>query len=553
MQSKHLDFVAMGTSLFITFAVLALFYSYILIQQENEFNFITKDLTTTISNRLVNYEQILYAGEGLFLASDDVTASEWQSFVRNQEIEQRFPGVQIVAYSKKIGDSEDLAKHIEEMRISYPDYTVRPDTPRDEYHSIIYIEPVNVRNLQAFGYDMFSEPVRRDAMEIARDTATTSISGKVKLVQEIDKNAQPGFLMYRPIYQHDHTHESIQEKRDDLQGFVYCAFRSHDLFNAMLPVLSEVATHTVRFKVFDDVKSEENLLYDSDKGFVESGNVLYRTEQIEFGHRTWLIEFSRIPAFTDFETSVMVAIPAIGVSMSTFVFLAIRSNQRNLNRIMKLNEDLLKSEKLSAIGHVASRLAHDIRNPLSVIKNTADILIHNKDIDEKTKAHLSRIDRAATKINNQVNDALDFVRTKPLQVRQNSAQKIFTGTLDRLEKPSGITINLPKNDYTIQCDGERIEIALANIITNSIQALGGQGTINIRLEDQDRFYTIEVEDSGPGIPEDILPKIFDPLFTTKPSGTGLGLASVKAIVEQHHGHVYVKNNPTIFSIHLPKY
>lgn len=167
MQSKHLDFVAMGTSLFITFAVLALFYSYILIQQENEFNFITKDLTTTISNRLVNYEQILYAGEGLFLASDDVTASEWQSFVRNQEIEQRFPGVQIVAYSKKIGDSEDLAKHIEEMRISYPDYTVRPDTPRDEYHSIIYIEPVTVRNLRAFGYDMFSEPVRRDAMEIA--------------------------------------------------------------------------------------------------------------------------------------------------------------------------------------------------------------------------------------------------------------------------------------------------------------------------------------------------------------------------------------------------
>lgn len=553
MQSKHLDFVAMGTSLFITFAVLALFYSYILVQQENEFNFVTKDLTTTISNRLVNYEQILYAGEGLFLASDDVTESEWQNFVRNQEIEQRFPGVQIVAYSKKIGNSEDLAKHIEEMRISYPDYTVRPDTPRDEYHSIIYIEPVNVRNLRAFGYDMFSEPVRRDAMEKSRDTATTSMSGKVKLVQEIDKEAQPGFLMYRPIYQHDNTRESMQENRDELQGFVYCAFRSYDLFNAMLPVLSEVATHTVRFKVYDDTKSEENLLYDSDKELVEGGNVLYRTEQIEFGHRTWLIEFSRIPAFTDFETSIMVAIPAIGVSMSAFVFLAIRSNQRNINKIMKLNEDLLKSEKLSAIGHVASRLAHDIRNPLSVIKNTTDILTHSKDIDEKTKTHLERIDRAATKINNQVNDALDFVRTKPLQVQQNSMQKILAGTLDRLEKPSGITINLPKTDYAIRCDGERIEIALANIITNSIQALGGQGTINIRVEDQDKFYTIQVEDSGPGIAEDILPKIFDPLFTTKPSGTGLGLASVKAIVEQHHGSVYVKNNPTIFSIHLPKY
>jgi signal transduction histidine kinase len=104
----------------------------------------------------------------------------------------------------------------------------------------------------------------------------------------------------------------------------------------------------------------------------------------------------------------------------------------------------------------------------------------------------------------------------------------------------------------IKCDAEKIEVAIANLLTNSIQAMDGEGTINIRVNDYDKFYIIEIEDSGPGIPEEILSKIFDPLFTTKPKGTGLGLATVKNIVEQHGGSIYVKNKPTIFTISLPK-
>ena len=551
MQNKRLDFVAMGGSLFITFVILGLFYSYILVQKNQSFDFLVDASITDVQSRMIDYEQVLYSAQGLFRASDHVSVDEWQTFVQNQHVEQRFPGVQIVAYSEKIGNSEDLVKHIEQMRLEYPDYTVRPDTPRDEYHSIIYIEPINTRNLRAFGYDMFTEPVRRAALEQARDTDTMTISGKVKLVQEIDKDVQPGFLMYLPVYKNGLEHNSIEQKRNALQGFVYCAFRTYDLFDAMLSSMPEIRESDIRFKVFDSSKSEENLLYDSKKGEPENSTSLYIQRQLELGNRTWVIEYSSIPEFTTFETTVMVTIPAIGVSMSGFVFIVIRTNQRNTNRIIKLNEDLLKSEKLSAVGHIASRLAHDIRNPLSVIKNTSELLLR-KDIDEKTKELLSRIDRSASKINNQVNGALDFVRTKPLQVGTHSSSQILSETFDRIEKPSGITINMPKNDYTIKCDLERIEIALANLITNSIQALDGDGTINISIQDNNKFVTIEVEDSGPGIPKDVLPKIFEPLFTTKPDGTGLGLASVKNIIDQHGGSISVKNNPTTFTINLPK-
>lgn len=550
MHSKHIDFVALGGSLFITFVILGLFYSYILIQKDNEFDLIIKDLTTSIKNRLVNYEQVLYSTQGLFISSNQVTSTEWRSFVQNQKVEQRFTGVQVVGYSHKIGNSEDLKKHIEEMLITYPNYSVRPSGERAEYHSIIYIEPVNTRNLQAFGYDMFTESVRRAALETARDTDTVTISGKVTLVQEISSDVQPGFLMFLPIYKNTQPHESIEEKRESLQGFVYCAFRTYDLFNSILPDFPQAETHNVRIKVYDAERSDENLLYDSKKGLADNDEP--KSTQLEFGHRKWVLEFSRTPTFSNFETIVMVAIPAIGVSMSAFVFIAIRSNQRHIDRITKLNEDLVKSEKLSAIGQLASRLAHDIRNPLSVIKNTVEIAKNNQALDEKTASQLDRIDRAASKINYQISDTLDFVRTTQLQIKENSIKRILSHVVDRIEKPSTVIINLPESDHTVKCDAEKLEVAIANLITNSIQAMDGDGTINIRVNDQDKFHTLEIEDSGPGIPENILPKIFEPLFTTKPKGTGLGLATVKNIVEQHNGSIYVKNNPTVFTIHLPK-
>jgi signal transduction histidine kinase len=550
MHNRHFDFIALGSSLFITFAILGLFYSYILIQKDNEFDLIAKDLASSIESRLVNYEQVLFATQGLFASSDQVTLEEWRTFVKNQQIETRFPGVQVTAYSQKIGNADDLAQHIQQMQSVYPNYSVRPDTPRDEYHSIIYIEPVNTRNLQALGYDMFSEPVRRAAMEKACDTNTATISGKVILVQEITQDVQPGFLMYLPVYKNNMPHESVEEKQAALQGFVYIAFRAHDLFNAMLPSLGAVQHNDMRIKVYDSAKSEENLLYDS-KINTPDGS-WHKSAEIDFGHRTWIVEFSRPNTFSDFETTIMVAVPAIGVSMSAFVFIAIRSNQRNIDRITRLNEDLLKSEKLSAVGQLASRLAHDIRNPISVIKNTVEIAKNNKTLDEKMISQLDRIERAASKINYQVSDTLDFVRTTQLQIKENSVKKILSLVADRIDKPSTITINLPENDHTIKCDAEKLEVAIANIMTNAIQAMDGEGTINIRVNDQDKFFTIEIENSGPEIPENITSKIFEPLFTTKPKGTGLGLATVKNIIEQHGGTIYVKNNPTIFTISLPK-
>ena len=216
-----------------------------------------------------------------------------------------------------------------------------------------------------------------------------------------------------------------------------------------------------------------------------------------------------------------------------------------------------KIKRLTAIGELSARLAHDLRNPMSVIKNTIELLEVELDVkhDPSLTKKFERISRAITRINHQVEDVLDFVKDKPLQFENTSLTSILNFVIDEINVPSDVTINLPKNDVKIYCDFEKLEVVFINLITNAIQAMANQGEINIRIIEEENQAIVEFQDSGLGIPEENLSKIFDPLFTTKQVGTGLGLPSCKNIVEKHNGTIEVKSRigeGTTFVIHLPK-
>ena len=223
-----------------------------------------------------------------------------------------------------------------------------------------------------------------------------------------------------------------------------------------------------------------------------------------------------------------------------------------LEKQLASSEQKLKNEKLVAVGELSSRLAHDIRNPLSVIKSTVELLKIKTPQDEKTSAQFKRIQHAVDRIEFQVNNTMDFVRTRQLDLRIVSIREILDSSISQIKVPAEISIQRPDEDIEIRCDSKQLEVVFTNIITNAIQAIGQKGTIKIRMVDQIEKISLEIEDSGPGIPEDILPKIFEPLFTTKQQGTGLGLVSCKTIIEQHGGTIHAYNNPTRFVIKLPK-
>ncbi len=225
-------------------------------------------------------------------------------------------------------------------------------------------------------------------------------------------------------------------------------------------------------------------------------------------------------------------------------------------QLEKSNKELQKqtqrAKHLAKIGELASSLTHNLRNPLGVISSTVKIIeATSKDtLDEKTLSSLSRITDSTTNMSKQIEEVLNYVRKKPLDIEKVSLPTLLQSAINNIEIPERVTIHLPDNEILLECDFPKLEVVFMNLMTNSIQAIENTGDIHIRTTEDSGTVTIEIEDSGPGIPSELLPKIFDSLFTTKAAGTGLGLAYCKSTVEQHNGTLTVKNNPTTFTIKL---
>jgi signal transduction histidine kinase len=216
-------------------------------------------------------------------------------------------------------------------------------------------------------------------------------------------------------------------------------------------------------------------------------------------------------------------------------------------------EQLIESERLSAIGEFSTRLAHDMRNPLSIIRMTIENFKALYGVNEEKQKNYDRLDHAINRMAHQVEGVLEYVQRTPLKKKKESLSKIITKALSPMTIHTNITIISPETDVMCNCDGMKMEIVFGNLLLNSIQAIEEkQGKIIIKTKELTDTITITIHDSGKGILEENIPKMYTPLFTTKQDGTGLGLPSVKNVVEQHEGTVSFRNNPTTFIITLPK-
>ena len=218
-------------------------------------------------------------------------------------------------------------------------------------------------------------------------------------------------------------------------------------------------------------------------------------------------------------------------------------------------KQLINSERFAAIGELSGRLAHELRTPLTVINGSVGILKLRKgqEIDDFVMERLTLMEESVFRMNHQVEKVLNYVQKIPMVRKVTSLNKIIEKGILMLKKNPNITIITPKNDIMFNCDAVKVEIVIGNIMLNAIQELGKEvGQIVIESSETTESVKISIRDSGKGIPDKIGQKIFDPLFSTKQDGTGLGLSSVKNIVEQHNGTIQFKNNPTTFIITFPK-
>ncbi len=221
---------------------------------------------------------------------------------------------------------------------------------------------------------------------------------------------------------------------------------------------------------------------------------------------------------------------------------------------------LVQRERLAALGELAAVVAHEVRNPLGAIFNATGELARLVDGRGEAGVLLSVLGEEADRINRIIGDLLDFARPPDLAVDQVSlASAIDEAASSSLLRPGiSFQVTLEPGVDKLRMDQRQIRQALLNVFNNAVQAMGGQGSVRVHVHRAGgpgpEAVAIEIADSGPGVPAALRDRIFEPFFTTKASGTGLGLAVVKRIVEGHGGSVAVRDGPAggaVFVLNLP--
>jgi len=220
-------------------------------------------------------------------------------------------------------------------------------------------------------------------------------------------------------------------------------------------------------------------------------------------------------------------------------------------------EYLVRAEKLAVIGKLGAGVAHELRNPLGVINNSAYYLnLRMGDADPKVKKHLKIIRREVARSDKIITDLMSFVSFAELTAEVVDINELVGGALERVNIPSTVSVEttLQEDLPEIMGDPGKIQQVFVNLLINAIQAMSDGGKLTVATRLSDGFVQIVVSDTGCGIKPENMDRLFEPLFTTKAKGIGLGLAVSRMLIENHGGHITARNNAekgATFVVDLP--
>lgn len=224
-------------------------------------------------------------------------------------------------------------------------------------------------------------------------------------------------------------------------------------------------------------------------------------------------------------------------------------------------DELIKKERLAAIGQMASVVGHEIRNPLAVISNSIYFIKirltpQKEELDAKISKHIAIIESEIQQANGIINEILTFARTRELKPETKTLNSFLEELLSTYPVPERIQVvrEYSRQDPVVFIDPQELRQAVRNLITNAIDAMPQGGTLKVSTAASGEWAQMSVADSGAGIPREVLEKIFAPFFTTKARGTGLGLAVVRKVIDRHQGKVEVESGlgkGTVFKLYLP--
>jgi len=242
-------------------------------------------LAMKLEERMRSYEQVLQGAAALFQAAPAIGRTQWADYARSTRLRDRFPGILGLGFAPYLGPDALPQFEAELNEGASQRFALHPPGRRPAYAAVAYLEPLEGRNLLAVGYDMYSDPVRREALERARDTGEPAITGRVRLLQAVGETRKPGLLHYLPVYRRGSNPRSEDERRTALVGWVYIPYFADDLLRGI------GGTHEAHLRIFDGAQADPAaLLYDSEPGEAQAQSpAASASRPIAVGGRTWTL------------------------------------------------------------------------------------------------------------------------------------------------------------------------------------------------------------------------------------------------------------------------
>ncbi len=541
----------------VTFIITFLAYKDLILIKKQAFENTCQEYENKILSQLKANEQVLYNSAAFIASSDSISRNEWKTFQTINKSLTELPGIQGIGFVLKI-HPEGLAGFEQRIRDEgFTDFRVQPEGEREIYTSVLFIEPFSGKNLKAFGFDGYTEPVRNKAMKMACENDMVTLSDKVTLIQESDTLIQPGTIMFAPVYKKEIPNETVNERCAALKGWVFCPFRMNDLLTA---IIGDLKDPYLDLKIFENnLQNQEQLLFKSEdvSETTETPNLITYIVPMVFNGKTWFLKFTKYQPGPDYLSSRIITVFLICFTISLLAFLLavnwVKTHQKS-NEISVLNNEL---EKINLNkDRFISVLAHDLRSPLNSLLGFTELLKEKTEQlkPNELKSYTRFIDESARNILRLLDDLLIWAKIDsgkfPFNPEKTDVSELCRNivndyTLIAGRKNISLSPDIPAEPLYINADKMTLKTVFRNLIDNAIKFSFEGGTIEILAKKDQSHVTIFIKDYGTGMAPEVKEKLFDIskittiIGTSGEKGTGMGLILCADLVKKNNGEIQV--------------
>jgi signal transduction histidine kinase/CheY-like chemotaxis protein len=542
-------------------------------QLQAEFDTRFRETVGLFRERMLAYEQSLHATHGLFASKADVQRGDFQAFVGSLRIDTH-PGLLGLGYSVRVPASQRAAHERRVRSQGFPQYAIRPGTPRDEYTAALYFEPSALTALSTLGSDFYAEPSRRHAMDVARDSGAIAISNKIRLPEEDAQEVQAGYRMFLPVYGGANPPATPEERRRALTGWIYAAFSMEGLMNNILGERANIAV-----EVYDGGVGEgDDVEIVSDRvGGESSVKLLTASQKVQVGGYSWTLTGQSLPNFTTpIATSKLQLVARVGAVASLLLAAMSWALIRRRIRARIADEELRAAkEHAEAASQAKTRFlaaaSHDLRQPvqaLALFAATLQAMARRPQLaGDEVGVIASRLQLALQGLGRLLNGLFDLSgldngtvtvsrRLLPVDQLLTELHTSFAGPA--AAKGLRLRVRTPRNLW-VETDSVIASRILSNLVSNALRYTS-EGGVLVGARRRDSRLELQVIDTGIGIAPGELARIFGEFYQVadvtreRERGMGLGLAIAQRSAQLLGGAIAVKSTPgrgSCFSLTLP--